>query len=130
MSGAVRYVGLAILVLCLTVLLREAGFRGARLVSLVGCVLLVGLSVSGVSDIFSLLGIRAELSGDGGLIYETAVKILGVSIAFGITADFCRDMGESGVAGATLMLGRVEIFALITPHIRELLTLVRGYLGV
>ena len=47
----VRGAALGLLVLVLSVLLREAGFRGARLISLVGAVLLMGLAVLKMQDI-------------------------------------------------------------------------------
>lgn len=128
MSGILRGAGLGLLLLFLVVLLREAGFRGARLLSLIGTVGLVGLSVTGIGGIFERLNLSSYLAG-GEELFVTVVRILGVGIAFGITADACRDMGEAGVSGAVLMLGRVEIFALTVPYIGELLDLARGYLG-
>ena len=112
----------------LSVLLREAGFRGARLISLVGAVLLMGLAVLKMQDILVLLslGDRVENMGEE---LASVLRIVGGGVVFGLVADAARDMGEVGVANAVLVVGRVEIFALSLPYLIKLLDTAAEYFG-
>ena len=125
---AVRGAALGLLVLVLSVLLREAGFRGARLISLVGAVLLMGLAVLKMQDILVLLslGDRVENMGEE---LASVLRIVGGGVVFGLVADAARDMGEVGVANAVLVVGRVEIFALSLPYLIKLLDTAAEYFG-
>ena len=125
---AVRGAALGLLALVLSVLLREAGFRGARLISLVGAVLLMALAVLKMQDILVLLslGDRVENMGEE---LAAVLRIVGGGVVFGLVADAARDMGEVGVANAVLVVGRVEIFALSLPYLIKLLDTAAEYFG-
>ena len=122
----VRDAALGLLVVILSLLLREAGFRGARLVSLVGIVLILGLAVLKMDDILDMLSLGGRV-GEMGEELGTVLKIVGSGIVFGLIADAARDMGESGVSSAILVVGRVEIFAISVPYLVKLLDLVAEY---
>ena len=122
----VRDAALGLLVVILSLLLREAGFRSARLVSLVGIVLILGLAVLKMDDILDMLSLGGRV-GEMGEELGTVLKIVGSGIVFGLIADAARDMGESGVSSAILVVGRVEIFAISVPYLVKLLDLVAEY---
>ena len=123
---ALRHAALGLLVVVLTLLLREAGFRGAKLLSLIGTVALVGLAVSVAEGAIDTLGIRERL-GNASEELSVILKIIGVGVGFGIISDAARDMGESGVANSLLVVGRVEILALCLPSIVNLLDVAAEY---
>ena len=126
---AVKEAALGLLVCVLSLLLREAGFRGSRLVSLVGVVGLMGFAVLEVDRILDELSLSERL-GNGAEQISDIFKIVGVGIVFGMISDMARDMGEGGVASALLVVGRVEIFALSVPYISSVLELAVGYFTV
>ena len=126
-GGKAAAIGL--LVCVLTLLLREAGFRGARLVSLIGTVGLMGLAIVGVDRILDALSLAERLGDNTGQISDI-FKIVGVGTVFGMISDMARDMGEMGVATALNVLGRVEIFALSVPYVNSVLELAIGYFSV
>ena len=125
----VKAAAIGLLVCVLTLLLREAGFRGARLVSLIGTVGLMGLAIVGVDRILDALSLAERLGDNAGQISDI-FKIVGVGTVFGMISDMARDMGEMGVATALNVLGRVEIFALSAPYVNSVLELAIGYFGV
>ena len=127
--NAVRFAAFGLLICILSLLLREAGFRGFRLVSLVGTVGLFGGAVIGMEGILDAL-LLSERLGDSAGELSAIFKIVGVGAVFGIITDMARDMGELGVASALLVVGRVEIFALCLPYILRLLDLAREYFAV
>ena len=122
----VRDAALGLLLVILSLLLREAGFRGARLVSLLGIVLILGLAVLKMDDILDMLSLGGRV-GEMGEELGTVLKIVGSGIVFGLIADAARDMGESGVSSAILVVGRVEIFTISVPYLVKLLDLVAEY---
>ena len=126
---AVRYAALGLLISILSLLLREAGFRGARLASLVGIVGLMGFAVGSMGEILRALSLTERL-GDGAGELADVFKIVGAGMIFGIVTDVARDMGELGVASAVSVVGRVEIFALCVPYILRLLDVATEYFGI
>ena len=118
MSVFLKAVAYALLCLLLGVVLRELGFRGARLVGLIGTVALLGASVSCIGEVLTAL----PAVGDGGREYAVAIlKMVGVGYAFGICSDACRELGEGSLAGAVCLFGRVQILILSLPFIKRII---------
>ena len=85
MSLLVKCVGYALLVLFLGIVLRELGFQGARLVSLVCSVGIIGAAVGGIGELGDLLGdVWNGISSDSVI---AVVKIIGVGYVSGVCAD-------------------------------------------
>ena len=124
----VRGAALGLIAVVLSILLREAGFRGARLISLVGVVLIMGLAVLKMQDVLTLLSLGDRVKNMGEEL-ATVFRIVGAGIVFGIVSDAARDMGEVGVANAVLVVGRVEIFAISVPYLVKLLDTAAEYFG-
>lgn len=145
MTPVMRVCAIALICAVLGLLLREAGFRGSRLVTLVGIVALLGIGASGLASILDFLTeVGADMStgsGTGGAspggeinaatgkIIDGATRIVGLGYVFGICSDVCRELGEIGVANSILVVGRVEIFLATLPYLDTLLGLVRGLVG-
>lgn len=126
---AVRYAALGLLICILSLLLREAGFRGSRLVSLLGVVGLTCFSVVEMGEILRAISLSERLGAESGELVDI-FKIVGAGMIFGIVTDMARDMGELGVASAVSVVGRVEIFALCVPYILRLLDTAAEYFGI
>ena len=122
MTGALRAVGVCIIGAVLAFLLREIGFKGARLVSAAVIIGAVSFAVIGIGKITEGIG----LSGFGADFEEAALlilKIVGIGYLFGVSSDFCREMGEGGIASALLAVGRVEILLQILPTVAKIIGL-------
>jgi hypothetical protein len=118
MSAWGKVIAFALLTLFLGVLLRELGFKGSRLVVLLGTVSVLGLCVIYVGEAVSLF---PGLDGDGREYSVAMLKMVGVGYAFGICSDVCRELGETGLASAVSLFGRVEILMLSMPFIKRVL---------
>ena len=115
MSLLVKCVGYALLVLFLGIVLRELGFRGARLVSLVCSVGIIGAAVGGIGELGDLLGdVWNGISSDSVI---AVVKIIGVGYVSGVCADVCSEFGENVLSGALTTLGKVEMLIISAPSI-------------
>ena len=115
MSDWVKIIAYALLTLFLGVLLRELGFKGSKLVLILGMVSIVAVSVVYIGKILSLFpGLGDENKG-----YAVAMlKMIGVGYAFGVCSDICSDLGETTLSGAVLLFGRVEIITLSLPFVK------------
>lgn len=119
MSGWMRLVAYAMITLFLGVLLREFGFRGARLFSILGSVTVVSaVALAAMED--GLLSSYFQ-GGDSAQRIGVIMKVLGVGYVSGICADVCSDLGESGLANAVTLVGRVEIIMLSLPSVKEII---------
>ena len=56
-------------------------------------------------------------------------KGLGVSLAVSVTASFCRDLGEEGVASKLEMCGKGAVLSLTLPILEDVLDLIGEMLG-
>ena len=127
MSEGLRAVGVALIAAISVILLREAGFKGAGLVSAFAVICLMGGAAVGVGRLASLLspsvfGTTAAEAAEG------ILKVVGVSFIFGTGADVCIELGEGGVANALLAVGRVEILLLAVPTLVEIMEIGLSFL--
>lgn len=111
-----KVIAYVFITLFLGVVLKEMGFKGTRLVILLGTVSLLGVFVLYIGEAFAML--PGLLDGDE---YAVAMlKIVGVGYAFGISADVCREVGEGGLSDVVCLIGRMEILLLSLPFIRRI----------
>ena len=117
MSEWWRVLACALITLFLGVVLRELGFKGTRLVTLLGTVLVIAISVLRIGDIVEQI---PSVTGTGGKYTVAMLKMVGVGYAFGICSDVCRELGEASLAEAICLFGRVEILLLSLPFIKTI----------
>lgn len=119
MNPVLKAVGCAFILLFLGVILREMGFKGVRLVTLIGT---VGILAACVLTIDSMGEIFEKIGQDSGEEYVVAVmKIIGVGYVSGICSDICLEFGEMSLSNAVLMFGRAEMLMICTPEIISIL---------
>ena len=115
MSYAVKLIAYVLITLFLGVILRELGFKGSRLVLLLGMISVIGASVTYVGKLIELYG----MLGIGSDEYAVAmIKIVGIGYVFGICADICSELGEGGLANAVCLFGRIEAVTLSAPFVK------------
>lgn len=117
MSGWVKAVAYVFITLFLGVVLRELGFKGVRFVTLLGTVSLIGVCVLCIGDVIDMIPGLGNIQKE----YTVAMlKMVGVGYAFGICSDVCRELGETSLAGAVCLFGRVEILVISLPFIKRI----------
>lgn len=112
--------GISILSAICAYLLRIFGWRGVPVFVAGVSVLLIGALGPRIEYIFGAL----KEVGEGTGVSETlasALKVLAAGYLFGICGDVCRELGESGVAKAVDVVGRVEIVAIVVPYFEEII---------
>ena len=118
MSGLWRVLAYAMITLFLGVVLKELGFKGTRLVILLGTVSLLGAFVLYIGELFDML----PSLDDNGREYAVAMlKMVGVGYAFGICSDVCRELGENTLGNTVALLGRAEILLISLPFVKRII---------
>ena len=117
MSGWAKVVAYTLITLFLGFILREVGFKGSRLVILVGTVSLLGASALCIGEVVTALPALNSVDKE----YAVAMlKMVGVCYAFGISADLCRELGEVSLSDAVCLFGRIEILMISLPFIKRI----------
>lgn len=119
---ALRIGAVGILLAVTALLLKDLGWRGAAVFSAFSLVLLLSLCNEGL---LTLSGAIAALS-ESAAVSEAALgvlKITGVSLLMGVSAEVCRELGESGVARGVVLAGRVEILCIALPYLQKIIAL-------
>lgn len=111
---------MALLLAVSAFLLRQFGWGGAPVFAAVCAVVLLGEVSETLGSIFGFVTAFGETSSLSEPI-EAALKALGAGYLFGISADVCRELGESGMAKAVEAVGRVEIIAIVIPYFQEII---------
>lgn len=115
MSEGMKAIAYALITLFLGVILRELGFKGARLVTLLGTVGAVGIAAVYVGRLSAVLGEMGATSSE----YAVAMlKIVGIGYVFGICADICTELGEATLGSSVSLIGRLEIMTISLPYVR------------
>lgn len=118
MSGLWRVLAYAMITLFLGVVLKELGFKGTRLVILLGTVSLLGAFVLYIGELFDML---PSLDDDGREYAVAMLKMVGVGYAFGICSDVCRELGENTLGSTVSLLGRAEILLISLPFVKGII---------
>ncbi len=108
-----------LLIAALSIILKNFGFKGTPVfVALAFCVVLssVGEKMSDIVPLFSEFSSVGEIS-----VYTKAcLKVIGIGYLSGISADICREIGESGAAKCVNLLAKLEIVGICIPFMNEL----------
>ena len=62
----------------------------------------------------------SEISGAGGKYVSVLIRAVGIAVLGQLTADICRDCGDSTGAGGVELVARLEIILICLPLIEEI----------
>jgi len=125
--GIMQLSGLALLAVVAMLFLRE--LRPAMLppVRLCATLLLIGAALTLYAPV--LTRIQALLQSTGAEEYvETLLRALGIALICELTAVFCADLGEQGVAQGVRTFGKLEILVLSLPLLDKVLEMAKELL--
>ena len=103
------------------ILLRELGWRGAAVFSIISLSVFFGVFADALSGLTKEILSVSELG--VALAVKEILKVIGVSYLFGFCADICAELGERGLSGVLLAVGRVEILVIVTPYMLDMIRL-------
>ncbi len=117
--GVLQIGAVGLLLAITAVLLRDLGWRGAAVFSAFSLVVLLSLCTEGL---LALTGALSALAKSATLTEaaEGVLKITGVGILMGVSADVCRELGEHGIARGVTVAGRIEILCIALPFLQKI----------
>jgi stage III sporulation protein AD len=86
------------------------------------------LSATAIMSVMDYLRGLAEGIGLDDGVFDTLIKVLGISVIMRITSELCRDVNEQGIAAAVDVGGTVLIIYTALPLFTAVLNLVKGIL--
>jgi hypothetical protein len=100
----------------LSLVLAEVGYKGARLIGTLASISLFLLAMSEISELLMLFSPLLSAESIKSPI-KLALKVVGVGYTVGICRDTVEELGQKGLAGALMTVGRIEILLLAAPEI-------------
>lgn len=115
MSYGMKAVAYVLITLFLGVVLRELGFKGARLIFLLGAVSVIGAAAIYVGKLVTAIG---GIGVDTGEYAMSMLKIVGIGYVFGMCSDVCAELGDGTLSSSVCLIGRLEIMSVTLPYIK------------
>ena len=109
-------------VLCMVVRTQQPQMAGLCAAA-AGLMLVLG-ALENLKDIQSLFVRLTQLGGLEEGYLSTLLKVLGVSYAAEMAAQFCQDLGEGALARKVELAGKLSVFALTAPLLMTLLEMI------
>lgn len=111
-------------------LLRKFGSDFAVMVKICAGIVLVGAVVLSITPIVNYVNELSEEVGNGRLSesVELMLRVLAVALITHVSANICRDCGESTLASYLELGGKVEILVLSLPMVKGIVDLAVGML--
>ena len=119
-----QWMGLAAASAVLCMLVRTQQPQMAGLCAAVAGLMLVLGSLENLKDIQSLFSRLTQLGGLQEGYLATLLKVLGVSYAAEMAAQFCQDLGEGALARKVELAGKLSVFTLTAPLLMTLLEMI------
>lgn len=110
----------------LSAVLRTQRPELAVCLSLLAGVLVMGMLLRQVSPLVAALRRMTALGGVGENHLGVVLRGAGICLVTQLTADTCRDAGDSALAGKAELTGRLLLLLLAVPLYEEILSLVTG----
>ena len=125
--GILQICGLSLIALVTLLSLRELRPALTVPVRLVSTLLLIGAALALYAPVLSRITALIDTVGAGALT-SPLLRALGIALVCEITALFCTEAGEPGVAEGVRLFGRLEILILSLPLLDKLLELAKELL--
>ncbi len=125
-SWSVGVIGVLLCAALLATTLRRHNPESAMVLGLAAGVLVIGVVLSRLTPLLDTLRRMAALGGLSEGVLGVVVRAAGVCLLTQWTADTCRDVGETALAGRAELTGRVLLLLISLPLYEQILTLIVG----
>ena len=125
--GVVQVAGIGLLAAFAILLVREMRPSFASPLRLCATLLLLGVAMALYLPILARVQTLFSLSAPA--YAEPLLRGVGIALICEITASFCRDLGENGVAAGVQTFGKLEILVLSLPLVDDVLEIAKELLN-
>ena len=124
----ITFLGVALCVLFGALLLKESNRTVAVLLTIGGACLLLFGAVRDIAGIAERLAALTEDVPSAKEYIRLMLKVLAITLLTQLIANFCRDSGETALAGATELCAKAAVIDLVLPVFESVITIVSGLL--
>ncbi len=116
----IKIIALAFIIVICFLLVKQFKPELAFLVEIAGAVLLLGYILDLLKETFSFFDYVVNVSGVNSELFLVLLKIIGVGYLTEFSVNMYADCGNTSVANKVLLAGKLTIFVLSIPIIKEL----------
>ena len=121
-------IGISITALILSLFLKDYNKTVSLILVLFSSALLFFKIVGSIGEITDTLKEITDNAGELSSYLKLMLKVLGIALITQITADICRDCGETALAGQTEVVAKIVIVAMILPLFEAVVKIISGLL--
>lgn len=121
-----KVVLLGIIISIMAVFLKSIKSEYSVLCVIVGSIILIVYIINALTDVFAFFGTVVDKTGVDKDLFGVLLKIIGVGYLVEFSAGICADTGNSSIASKVQIAGKILIFLLSLPIIKNLFEMVLG----
>ncbi len=119
----IKIISLAFVIVVCVIIIKQYRPEMAVAVEVAGAIVLLTYIFSLIKDSFSFVDYVLNTTGLNSNLFSVLLKIIGIGYLTEFSANCCVDCGNSSVASKVLLAGKLTIFVLSIPILKELLDL-------
>lgn len=120
----VKVLFLGIIISILVVFLKQVKPEFSLLVLIVGSIVLLIYILNYLTNIFVFFQEIIDKTGISNSLFVSLLKIVGLGYLVEFSASVCRDSGNTSIADKVLLAGKIMIFVVSMPIIRNLFEMI------
>ena len=120
----VKVLVLGIIISMLVVFLKQVKPEYALLCLIVGSIVLLLYILNYLTEVFAFFQEVIDKTGISSNLFVSLLKIVGLGYLVEFSASVCRDSGNNSIADKVILAGKVMIFVLSMPIIRNLFEMI------
>ena len=120
----IKVVILGVVISILAVFLKSIKPEYSMFIIMIGSILLIVYIVNSLTDIFSFFNYVVDKTGIDKELFLVLIKIIGVGYIIEFAAGICLDSGNTSIANKVSIAGKILIFLLSMPIIKNLFDMV------
>lgn len=120
----VQIVGIGLVTMIASLLLKQIKPEYAMLVVICGSVLLLLMTMNYLTQVVGVFNIIVQKTGLSSNLFAIIIKIIGIGYLTEFTANLCLDSGMSGLGDKVLLAGKLLIFVMSLPIIYNIIDII------
>lgn len=124
MEEVIKIIGIALIALIITIIIKQYRPEFAIYISLVAGVIILALVIGNLTNVINLLKDISTRSGINNKFLGILLKMTGIAILTEFAISICKDAGENAIASKVEIGSKVIIISLSVPIISNLLEVI------
>ena len=124
MEEVIKIIGIALIALIITIIIKQYRPEFAIYISLVAGVIILALVIGNLTNVINLLKDISTRSGINNKFLGILLKMTGIAILTEFAISICKDAGENAIACKVEIGSKVIIISLSVPIISNLLEVI------